>query len=95
MPARLDEFSATNCAAHSQEHDRWATAKLLHCNEKTGAAVPPLVLDLLSEILMVGLMVRLDSIENSCQGESGTIDASDCEDGKLKVGKMSTLALAI
>jgi hypothetical protein len=84
--ARLDEFSRQLIARHIlQEHDRWATAKLLHCNEKTVRRYTPLVLDLLSEILIeVGLMVRLDSIpRNSCQeGESGTIDASDCDDGK-------------
>jgi len=84
--ARLDEFSRQLIARHIlQEHDRWATAKLLHCNEKTVRRYTPLVLDLLSEILIeVGLMVRLDSIpRNSCQeGESGAIDASDCEDGK-------------
>jgi len=84
--ARLDEFSRQLIARHIlQEHDRWATARLLHCNEKTVRRYTPLVLDLLSEILIeVGLMVRLDSIpRNSCQeGESGAIDASACEDGK-------------
>jgi hypothetical protein len=84
--ARLDEFSRQLIARHIlQEHDRWATAKLLHCNEKTVRRYTPLVLDLLSEILIeVGLMRRLDSIpRNSCQeGKSGPIDASDCEDGK-------------
>ncbi len=86
---RLDEFSRQLIARHIlQEHDRWATAKLLHCNEKTVRRYTPLILDLLSEILLdVGLMERLDSVrENSCQeGESGQIDASDCEDGKYKV----------
>ena len=33
---RLDEFSRQLIARHIlQEHDRWGTAKLLHCNEKT------------------------------------------------------------
>jgi hypothetical protein len=83
---RLDEFSRQLIARHIlQEHDRWATAKLLHCNEKTIRRYTPVVLDLLSEILIdVGLMERLDSVRgNSCQeGESGLIDASACEDGE-------------
>ena len=83
---RLDEFSRQLIARHIlQEHDRWATAKLLHCNEKTIRRYTPVVLDLLSEILIdVGLMERIDSIQrNSCQeGESGLIDASVCEDGE-------------
>lgn len=83
---RLDEFSRQLIARHIlQEHDRWGTAKLLHCNEKTVRRCTPVVLDLLSEILIeVGLMERLDSIHrNSCQeGESDQVDASDCEDGK-------------
>ena len=83
---RLDEFSRQLIARHIlQEHDRWATAKLLHCNEKTVRRYTPVVLDLLGEILIdVGLMERLDSVHrNSCQeGESDQVDASDCEDGK-------------
>jgi hypothetical protein len=83
---RLDEFSRQLIARHIlQEHDRWATAKLLHCNEKTVRRYTPVILDLLSEILIeVGLMERLDSASaTSCQeGESDLIDASDCEDGK-------------
>ena len=83
---RLDEFSRQLIARHIlQEHDRWGTAKLLHCNEKTVRRCTPVVLDLLSEILIeVGLMERLDSIRRtSCQeGESDQVDASDCEDGK-------------
>jgi len=86
---RLDEFSRQLIARHIlQEHDRWATAKLLQCNEKTVRRYTPVVLDLLSEILIeVGLMKRLDSIRgNSCQeGESDQIDASDCDDGEYKV----------
>jgi hypothetical protein len=83
---RLDEFSRQLIARHIlQEHDRWATAKLLHCNEKTVRRYTPVVLDMLIEILLeVGLMERLDSTQgNSCQGgKSDAIDASDWEDGK-------------
>ena len=86
---RLDEFSKQLIARHIlQEHDRWATAKLLHCNEKTVRRYTPLVLDLLSEILIeVGLMERLMSVpENYCQeGKSDPIDVSDCEDEENKV----------
>jgi hypothetical protein len=85
---RLDEFSRQLIARHIlQEHDRWATARLLHCNEKTVRRYTPVVLDMLSEILMeVGLMERSESIgKNSCQGgENDEIDASDCEDGEYK-----------
>ena len=43
---RLDEFSRQLIARHIlQEHDRWATAKLLHCNEKTIRRYTPVVLD--------------------------------------------------
>jgi hypothetical protein len=83
---RLDEFSRQLIARHIlQEHDRWATAKLLHCNEKTVRRCTPVVLDLLSEILLeVGLMERLGSTrEQSCQGgEDERIAASDWEEGK-------------
>jgi hypothetical protein len=86
---RLDEFSRQVIARHIlQEHDRWATAKLLHCNEKTVRRYTPLILDFLSEILIeVGLMERLMSVpRNSCQeGKSDPIDASDCDDGEYKV----------
>jgi len=86
---RLDEFSRQLIARHIlQEHDRWATAKLLHCNEKTVRRYTPVVLDVFSEILIeVGLMKRIDSTQtNSCQeGRRGPFDASDCEDGKYKV----------
>jgi hypothetical protein len=86
---RLDEFSRELIARHIlQEHDRWATAKLLHCNEKTVRRYTPLVLDLLSEILIeVGLMERLMAVpRNFCQeGKSDPIDASDSDDGEYKV----------
>src|ERR1035438_61629 len=68
---RLDEFSRQLIARHIlQEHDRRATAKLLHCNEKTVRRYTPVVLDMLIEILLeVGLMERLGSTrENPCQG---------------------------
>jgi len=87
--ARLDEFSQELIARHVlQEHDRSATAKLLHCNEKTVRRVTPMVLDLLAEILLeVGLMQPLaPNREKSCQGgNSGPFSASDCEDGEYKV----------
>ena len=83
---RLDEFSRQLIARHIlQEHDRWATAKLLHCNEKTVRRYTPVVLDMLIEILLeVGLMERLGSTrENPCQGGGDdSIAASDWEDGK-------------
>jgi hypothetical protein len=85
---RLDEFSQQLIARSVlQEHDRWATARLLHCNEKTVRRLLPVALDLLSEILLeVGVMQRMDSVpvqENTCQeGETGQFLASDCEHGK-------------
>jgi len=86
---RLNEFSRQLIARHIlQEHDRWATAKLLHCNEKTVRRYTPVILDMLVEILLdVGLMERLDSTgKNSCQeGESDQFPSSDCEDGEYKV----------
>src|SRR4051812_15998376 len=87
---KLDEFSRQLIARHIlQEHDRWATARLLHCNEKTVRRYTPVVLDVLSEILLeVGLLDRLESVPkdvqpDSCQGgKNGPFDASDCDDGK-------------
>jgi hypothetical protein len=87
---KLDEFSRQLIARHVlQEHDRWATARLLHCNEKTVRRYTPVVLDVLCEILLeVGLLDRLKSVPkdlppNSCQGgKNGPFDASDCDDGK-------------
>jgi hypothetical protein len=60
---RLDEFSRELIARHVlQEHDRCATARLLHCNEKTVRRLTPLALDQLSEILLdMGLMERIDT----------------------------------
>ena len=81
---RLDEFSRQLIARHIlQEHDRWGTAKLLHCNEKTIRRCTPLVLDLLSQILLdVGLMKRLEPIQKNCcqEGGNGPFDVSDCAD---------------
>lgn len=83
---RLDEFSRQLIARHIlQEHDRWATAKLLHCNEKTVRRCMPVVLDTLGEILLeVGLMERVGSTRDKpCQGgDDERIAASDWEDGK-------------
>jgi hypothetical protein len=86
--SRLDDFSRQLIARHIlQEHDRWATARLLHCNEKTIRRYTPIVLDLLSDILIeVGLLKRVDATRgNSCQGgKNGPFSANDCEDGKYK-----------
>jgi len=83
---KLDEFSRQLIARHIlQEHDRWATAKLLHCNEKTVRRYTPVVLDMLSEILLdVGMLERIEPIrEISCQGgNNGPFSANDCEEGK-------------
>ena len=86
--ATLDEFSRELIARHIlQEHDRWATARLLHCNERTIRRLTPLVLDTLSEILLdVGLLERVEgNSEKSCQGgkKAGNF-VSDCEDSKNK-----------
>jgi hypothetical protein len=83
---RLDEFSRQLIARHIlQEHDRCATARLLHCNEKTVRRLTPLALDQLSEILLdMGLLERIDAaMKISCQGvvERET-SASDWEEAK-------------
>ena len=86
---KLDEFSRQLIARHIlQEHDRWATARLLHCNEKTVRRLTPLALDVLSEILVdVGLLERLDSSSpNCCQGGlDSEKSVNDCEHGKNKI----------
>lgn len=87
---RLDEFSRELIARHIlQEHDRCATAKLLHCNEKTVRRLTPLALDMLSEILLDrGLLERVETMQenpgkNSCQGGRAHESlASDCEQDK-------------
>jgi hypothetical protein len=80
---RLDEFSRQLIARHVlQEHDRWATARLLRCNEKTVRRLMPIALDQLCEILVAaGLMEKIDSIPGkSCQGgREDEISVSDCE----------------
>jgi len=86
---RLDEFSRQLIARHIlQEHDRQATARLLHCNEKTVRRLTPLALDTLAGILLdAGLMDRLDGDSGkSCQGGLESENAvSDCEDGENKI----------
>ena len=70
--ARLDDFSQQLIARHIlQEHDQAATAKLLHCTERTVRTYMPVVLDLLVEILLdVGLMKAIEVVsENSYQEE--------------------------
>src|SRR5271169_6010843 len=50
---RLDEFSRQLLARHVlQEHDQVATARLLHCGERTVRRLTPYALDQLSEILL-------------------------------------------
>lgn len=85
---RLDEFSRQIIARHIlQEHDFWATARLLHCNEKTVRRLTPFALDQLSEIMLeVGLMERIGARgKKSCQGgQEDEISLSDCEYGENK-----------
>jgi len=83
---KLDQFSRDLIARYVlQEHDRWATARLLNCNEKTIRRLAPVVLDLLAEILLdVGLLERLvPNREKACQGgNSGPFSLNDCEESK-------------
>jgi len=85
---RLDEFLRQLIARRVlQEHDRWTTARLLHCNEKTVRRLTPFALDQLGDILLErGLMERAVSIpENSCQGGlESEFSVSDCEEGENK-----------
>src|SRR5579864_5370655 len=82
---RLDEFSRQLIARHVlQEHDQVATARLLHCTERTVRRLTPYALDQLSEILLkVGLLERVETnAGNCCQGGlKGQNPVSDCEDG--------------
>jgi hypothetical protein len=66
---RLDEFSRQIIARHIlQEHDFWATARLLHCNERTVRRLTPLALDQLSDVMLeVGLMERIEIGRASCR----------------------------
>ena len=83
---RLDEFSRELIARHVlQEHDQAATAKLLHCTERTVRRLAPVAIDQLCEIMLkVGLMERLDvEAGKSCQGGlENEISVSDCEESK-------------
>ena len=85
---RLDEFSRQLIARHIlQEHDQLATARLLHCTERTVRRLTPFALDQMSDILLeMGLMERLEpSPGNSCQGgQEGQNVVSDCEDRENK-----------
>jgi hypothetical protein len=85
---KLDEFSRQLIARHIlQEHDRWATARLLKCNEKTIRRLTPLAVDTLTEILVdVGLLERVDSNARKSRqgGLESKISASDCEKGEYK-----------
>lgn len=83
---KLDEFSRNLIARHIlQEHNHWATAKLLHCNEKRVRRNTPIALDLLSEILLEAgvLEPQFSKREKPCQGgKNDEFSVSDCEDGK-------------
>ena len=83
---KLDEFSRQIIARHIlQEHDQAATARLLHCTDRTVRTYVPIALDVLSEILLeVGLMERIGPNREDCcqEGESDEIFASGCECGK-------------
>ena len=85
---RLSDFSRQLIARYIlQEHDLSATARLLHCNEKTVRRTIPMALDELSEILLeVGLLERLPSVEQkSCQeGEMDQFLPSDWKEGENK-----------
>ncbi len=61
---RLDEFSRQLLARHVlQEHDQVATARLLHCTERTVRRLTPYALDQLSEVLLkVGLQERVETM---------------------------------
>ncbi len=85
---RLSEFSRQLLARYIlQEHDLPATARLLHCNEKTIRRTIPIALDELSEILLdVGLLESQNSVrQKSCQGgKTDEFPASDCKEGENK-----------
>jgi DNA-directed RNA polymerase specialized sigma24 family protein len=86
---RLDEFSRQIIARHIlQEHDQEATARLLHCTDRTVRTYVPIALDLMTEILLdVGLLERIVPIrEKSCQGgKTSGILVSGCEESKNKL----------
>ena len=93
---RLDEFSRQLIARHIlQEHDQLATARLLHCTERTVRRLTPFALDQMSDILLeIGLMERLEpSPKNSCQGgREGQNVVSDCEDREILKNVRLTLS---
>jgi hypothetical protein len=86
---KLDEFSRQIIARHIlQEHDQEATARLLHCTDRTVRTYVPIALDLMTEILLdVGLLERIVPIrEKSCQGaKTGENFVSGCEESKNKL----------
>lgn len=86
---KLDEFSRQIIARHIlQEHDQAATARLLHCTDRTIRTYVPIALDLMTEILLdVGLLERIVPIrEKTCQGgKAGGIFVSGCEESKNKL----------
>ena len=86
---KLDEFSRQIIARHIlQEHDQAATARLLHCTDRTVRTYVPIALDLMAEILLdVGLLERIVPIrEKSCQGgKTGKNFVSACEESKNKL----------
>jgi hypothetical protein len=83
---KLDDFSREVIGRHIlQEHDQAATARLLHCAERTVRTYVPMALDLLSEILLdVGLLERTFPIrEKYCQGgKTGELFVSGCEESE-------------
>jgi DNA-directed RNA polymerase specialized sigma24 family protein len=82
----LDEFSRQLIARHwLQEHDQAATARLLHCTERTVRRLAPVALDQFCEILVArGLLERIDAIPaKSCQGGlESEFSVNDCEESK-------------
>ena len=90
---RLDEFSRQLIARHIlQEHDRWATAKLMHCNEKTVRRLTPFE----RHFARSGTAAEGETnAGNSCQGGlEGKNSVSDCEDGENKNLKNVHFALS-
>jgi hypothetical protein len=85
---RLDEFSRELIARHVlQEHDQAATARILHCTERTVRRLAPIAIDQFCEILLErGLMERMDGTSpKSCQGGlESEFSLSDCEESKNK-----------
>ncbi len=84
--SKLDEFSRQLIARYVlQEHDQVATARLLHCTERTVRRLAPMAIDQFCEILLdKGLMERLDATPRKCcqGGPEGEILVSDCEESE-------------